>query len=155
RAAVVRVPLRREPHAHRSAARSSGRLDEGHVDAIDVGSLLAIELNGDEVLVEQRGHRVVLERLALHDVAPVARGIPDRQKDRLVFGARFRERLVAPRKPIDWIARVLQEVGAALVREAIHRVNYDIEVESRPWLSARWRASGSRFSSRTASKIAS
>ena len=51
-AAVERLQLRRQPDAHRPAARSGRRLHERHVDAIDVGPLLAIDLDRHEVLVE-------------------------------------------------------------------------------------------------------
>ena len=120
-AAVEGLQIRRQPDAHRPAARSGGRLHEGHVDAIDVGALLAVDLDGDEVLVEHRGDCVVLERLVLHDVAPVARGVADGEEDRLVLRRRLRERLVAPRKPVDGILRVLQQVGTALAGQPVHR----------------------------------
>ena len=51
-AAVERLQLRRQPDAHRPAARSGRRLHERHVDAIDVGPLLAIDLDRHEVLVQ-------------------------------------------------------------------------------------------------------
>ena len=84
-AAVKRLEIGRQPHAHRPAAGSGRRLHERHVDAIDVGTLFAIDLDRDEVLVEHRRHRVVLERLVRHHVAPVARRIADGEEDRLVF----------------------------------------------------------------------
>ena len=78
------------------------------------------------MLVQHRGDRVVLERLVLHHVAPVARRVADREKDRLVLGAGLRERFVAPRKPVDRIVRVLQQIRAALARETVHVRHYDI-----------------------------
>ena len=84
-AAVKRLEVRRQPDAHRPAARPGRRLHERHVDAIDVGPLLAIDLDRHEVLVQHRGDRVVLERFVLHHVAPVARRVADGQKDRLVL----------------------------------------------------------------------
>ena len=51
-AAVERLQVRRQPDAHRPAAGSGRRLHERHVDAIDVGPLLAIDFDRDEVLVE-------------------------------------------------------------------------------------------------------
>ena len=57
RAAVERLQLRRQPHAHRPAARPRRRLHERHVDAIDVGPLFAIDLDRDEVAVEDRRDR--------------------------------------------------------------------------------------------------
>ena len=46
------LQIRREPHAHRPAARAGRRLHERHVDAIDVRPLFAIDLDRDEVAVE-------------------------------------------------------------------------------------------------------
>ena len=47
------------------------------VDAIEVGSLLAIHLDVHEVLVHHRRRRLVLERLVGHDVAPVTGRVAD------------------------------------------------------------------------------
>ena len=67
----------------------------------------------------RRGRRLVLERLALHDVAPVARRVADAQQDRLVFALRLLERLGTPRIPVDRIVGVLEEVRAGFVGEAV------------------------------------
>ena len=125
RAAVKRFQLRCEPHAHRPSARSGGRLHEHHVDAIDVGTLFAIDFDRHEMLVEHRRDCVGLERFVLHHVTPVAGGVSDGEKDRLVFGPRPGERLVVPGEPVDGILRVLQQIRAALTREAIHQSHYD------------------------------
>ena len=53
-AAEERLQLRRQEHRHRPAARSRRRLHERHVDAIDVGPLLAIDLDRHEVGVQER-----------------------------------------------------------------------------------------------------
>ena len=63
-------------------------LDRLDVDRVDVGALLAVDLDAHEVLVHQRGGLGVLERLALHDVAPVARRVADRDEQRPVLVAR-------------------------------------------------------------------
>src|SRR5262249_33535561 len=68
----------------------------------------------------QLGGRGVFERLALHDVAPVARAVADREQDRPVLGTGARERLLSPRVPVDGVLRVLEEVGARLLREPVH-----------------------------------
>ena len=67
-----------------------------------------------------RGRLVVLERLVLHDVAPVAGGVPDREEDRLVLVPRLGERLFAPRVPVHRVVGVLQEVGTGFLGEAVH-----------------------------------
>ena len=98
-----------------------GQRDDGvHVDRVEVRALLAVDLDVDEVLVLDARGLLVLERLVLHHVAPVARGVADREEDRPVLLARAGERLLAPRVPVDGVVGVLEEVRARLVGEAIH-----------------------------------
>ena len=109
-----RLPLGRERRGHRPAATAGQRLDRGHVDAVHVGPLLAIHLDGDEVLVEIPRDFEILERLALHHVAPVTGRIAHAEQHRLVLPRGARERLVAPRVPAHGIVRVLEQIGARL-----------------------------------------
>ena len=119
RAAVERLELRRQPDAQRPAAGAGRGLDERHVHPVHVGPLFAVDLDRHEIPVQQLGHLAVLERLALHDVAPVARRVADRQEDRPVVRPRQRERLRSPGVPLDRVFGVLQEIGARLLREAV------------------------------------
>ncbi len=75
RAAVERREIRRQPRTQRPTAAAGRRLDKCHVDAVDIRPLLAVHLDADVVLVEQRRDVMVLERLVRHDMAPVARRI--------------------------------------------------------------------------------
>ena len=120
-AAEERLAVGREEHRHRPAALPRQRDDGVHVHRVDIGPLLAIDLHADEEVVHQPRGRLVLERLALHHVAPVAGGVADREQQRLVLRAGARERLVAPRQPVDRVARVLEEIRARLLREPVHR----------------------------------
>ena len=52
-------------------------------------------------------------------MAPVAGGIADADKDRLVLPAGAGEGLVAPRIPIHRVMLVLEEVGRFLSRQAV------------------------------------
>ncbi len=111
---------RREEHRERPAAAALGEhLVRGLVDAIEVGALLAIDLDVDEELVHDRGTGRVLEGFVRHHVAPVAGGVADREQDRLVLAARPLESLRPPRVPVDRIPGVLQQVRAGLVREPV------------------------------------
>ncbi len=85
RPAEKRLQVGREEDGHRPPAVLGHRLDGGHVEAVEVGPLLAIDLDVHEVLVHQGGDLRVLEALALHHVAPVAGGVADGEEDRLVF----------------------------------------------------------------------
>ena len=121
--AVERTEVGGEPDAHGPATLPRRRLHEGHVDAVDVGPFLAIHLDGDEVVVEHGRDVGRLERFALHHMAPVARRVADGQKDGTVELARAFKRRVAPRKPVDRVVRVLQQVGARLEGEAVRHVD--------------------------------
>ena len=84
------------------------QLERGvHVDLVDVGAFLSVDLDADEGLVHSRGDLRILEGLALHHVAPVAGAVADRDEQRLVFGPRAIEGLVAPGIPVDRIVLVL------------------------------------------------
>ena len=52
-AAEERLAIGRQPDAHRPAARSGERLHRAHVDRVDVGPLLAIDLDADVVAVHE------------------------------------------------------------------------------------------------------
>jgi molybdate transport system substrate-binding protein len=74
-------------------------------------------------------------------MAPVTSGVADGQKNRLVLPSRFLKRLVPPRKPIDWIVRVLEQVGRLLVCEAVLR--HDLKV-AKGMFTAPWGMQGKR-----------
>jgi hypothetical protein len=119
RAAEKRFQVGREPHAHRPAAAPGHGLHVGHVNAVHVGPFLAVDFDGDEMRVQQRGDLRVLERLVRHHVTPVAGRVTDGEEDGFLLRARPGEGLLAPREPIDRIVRVLAEVGRLFLRETI------------------------------------
>ena len=120
RAAVERLTVRREERGQRPAAVPGQRHDRVHVDRVEVRAFLAVDLDVDEVLVLDARRLLVLERLVLHHVAPVARGVADGEEDRPVLLARAGERLLAPRVPVDGVVRVLEEVRTGRVSQPIH-----------------------------------
>ena len=118
-AGVERLAVGREEHRHRPAAMAGHRLHRAHVDGVDIRALFAVDLDVDEELVHERGDLLVLERLALHHVAPVAGGVADAEEDRLVLAPRAGEGLLAPGVPVDGVVFVLEKVGAGLARESV------------------------------------
>ena len=118
-AAVKWLEVGREPDVERPAAAAGRGLHEGHVDFVHVGAFLAVELDADEMLVHHLGSGLVLERFALHHVAPVAGRVTDAQEDRLLLVARLLERLLAPRIPVDRVVLVLLQVGRWFLGQAI------------------------------------
>jgi len=90
-----------------------------HVDGIDIGPFLPVDLHIDEEFVHDPGSRIILEGLVLHDVAPVARGIANGEEERPILGACPFEGLVTPRVPVHGVVGMLQEVGAGLGGETV------------------------------------
>ena len=113
-AAPERARLAVEEHGERPAALLAQRVQSAHVDGVDVGALLAVDLDVDEQLVHVRGGGRVLEALVRHDMAPVAGGVADREQDRLARALGLGQRLGAPCPPVDRVVLVLQEIGAGL-----------------------------------------
>jgi hypothetical protein len=107
-AAVERGAFGGEEDGHRPAAMPGEGLDGGHVDRVDVGSFLAVYLYVHEVLVHHAGCLIVLEGLTLHNVAPVARAVADREKDGFVLLTRPLQCLLAPGVPVHRIVLVLE-----------------------------------------------
>ena len=120
RAAVERLAVGRHEHGHRPAAAAGHRLHGVHVHGVDVGPLLAVDLDVDEQLVHPGGDLVVLEALVGHHVAPVAGRVADRQQDRDVALLGGGERFGAPGIPVDRVVAVLTEVRGGLVSESVH-----------------------------------
>ena len=118
-AAPDRLAAGRQEHGQRPAALLAERMQRRHVDLVDVGTLLAVDLDVDEQAVHHRRGRVVLEALVGHDVAPVAGGVADREQDRLVVARGLGERRLAPRAPVDRVVLVLEQVRARLVAEQV------------------------------------
>ncbi len=117
-----RLALGGEHHGHRPAPVAGHRGGGRHVDRVDVGALLAVDLDVDEVLVHVRRGRLVLERLVGHHVAPVARGVAHAQQDRAVGFRRLRERLGGPLPPVHRVVGMLQEVGARRLRQPVRHL---------------------------------
>ena len=116
---VERSSLRREPDAERPSTSAGQGGDGVHVDGVQIGTLLPVHLDADEVAVEQfRGGRI-RERLPLHHVAPVAGGVADAQEDGLVLPRGPPEGLLSPGVPVDRVVDVLEKVGTALTSEMV------------------------------------
>ena len=95
-AGVERLEVRRQEHRVGPPPLAGEHLGRRHVDLVEVGAFLAVDLDADEAAVHQLGDRRVGERFALHDVAPVAGRVAHRQEDRLVLAARPLDRLRRP-----------------------------------------------------------
>ena len=115
----------REEDSHRpSAAPVIHRQRGGHVDVVQIGTLLTVDLDAYEVLVHQAGDRLILERLPLHHMTPVAGRVPDREKNQPLLISRPGQCLFAPRKPIHRVVGMLQEIRARLAYQTIGMVRW-------------------------------
>ena len=119
RAGEERVPVRRHDDRQGPATVACHHLGHRHVDLVYVGALLTIDLYAHERVVQEPCDVSILERLALHHVAPVAGGVAYGEEDRPVFTSGGLESVLAPRVPVDRIVGVLQEVRALLPDQTI------------------------------------
>ena len=118
-AAPERLCVGGEEHGERPAALLAELVQRRHVDGVDVGALLAVDLDVDEEVVHHGSGLVVLEALMRHHVAPMAGGVADREQDRLSRALGLGERLWPPGPPIDGVLPVLEEIGARLPAKTI------------------------------------
>ena len=114
-----RARLAVEEHGQRPAAVLAQVMQRAHVDGVDVGALLAVDLDVDEEVVHDRGGRRILEALVRHDVAPVAGGVADREQDGPVAALGLGQGFRTPRPPVHGVVLVLEEIGARLAGEAV------------------------------------
>ena len=108
-----------EEHGERPAALLAGGMESGHVDLVDVGALLTIDLDVHEKLVHDRGSFRVFEAFVGHDMAPMTGGIADGEENGLVGGFGLGERGGPPGAPMDGVVLVLKQIGAGFVAEEI------------------------------------
>jgi hypothetical protein len=110
----------RQEHGQRPAAAAlREHLVRKLVDLVEIGPLLAVDLDVDEKAVHERRRAGVLEGLMRHHVAPVAGRITDRQQDGFAAVAGKVQGFLPPRVPIDGIGCVLLQVRAGFPRQAI------------------------------------
>ena len=126
-ARVNGLQVRSQEDAHRPApVPAREEHGGGHVDLVKVRALLAVDLDRNEVAVEDLRHRLVLEGLVFHYVAPVAGGVADAQEDQLVLATGELQGLLAPGKPLHGVLGVLKQVRAGFARKPVgHRSEVD------------------------------
>ena len=114
-----RKGIRGQEHGERPATLLPQAVKGRHVDTVDIRALFAINLYVDEVLVHKTGGDRVFKTLVSHDMAPVAGGIADGQKNWLVAVLGLLKRLFTPPHPVYWIILVLKEIGAGFQAETV------------------------------------
>src|SRR5215831_10892717 len=100
----------REEHRERPAAAAlSQHLLRDLIDAIDVRTLLAIDFDVDEVVVEDLRGGFVFEAFFLEYRTPVTGVVTYAQVNRFPFATRSLECFESPRIPLDGVVRMLPE----------------------------------------------
>ena len=119
---VKRLAVGSEESRQRPAALSADRTDGDLVAAVDVGTLVAIDLHGDETLVDDLRDFGIVVGLAVHDVAPVAPDRADIEQDGLVLALRRGKGVLAPFVPVDGLVHGRTQVGGRRLGERVERL---------------------------------
>ena len=120
RSTIERAAIRREKYGQRPAA---GAGDGGYgklVAAVDVGALIAIDLHGDVLAIDDLGDFGALVGLAVHHVTPVAPHRADVEQNGLVLALRSGKGFLAPLVPLNGLMHGGAKIGGRGVRERVH-----------------------------------
>ena len=108
-----------EQHIERPAGAAGGGFDVRDVQAVDVGTFLAVDFDRNKILIQDGGNVGIGIRLLLHDVTPMTGEVADRKKDRFVLLAGLFKGFVAPGIPINWIVRMQEQIGTLGVNKPV------------------------------------
>ena len=81
--------VRSEQNVEGLTSTTGQLLDEVDVNAVDLGTLLAVDFDTNEMLIEVVGYFGVGKRLAIHRGTPLASRVADLEKHDFYFGFRF------------------------------------------------------------------
>src|ERR1019366_9021233 len=104
--------------------RRNGKL----VAAVDIGTLVAIDFDGDEFTVDDLGDFAALVGLAIHDVAPVTPHRANVQEDGLVLALGGSEGVFAPLVPLDRLVHRRAQIGRRGVGKRVVRFAHTASV---------------------------
>jgi hypothetical protein len=96
-------------------------LDGIHVNGVNIGSLLAVNFNADEIFVHNPGYFPVFERFMLHHMAPVAGRIANADEHHFIFGYGLLEGFRIPCMPVNRVVGVLQKIRTGFVDQLVWR----------------------------------
>ena len=86
---------------------------------VDVGSLVAVHLDRNEVLVDEFGHLGIVIRFSIHYVTPVTPDGADIQQDGFVVTFGLRESGFAPLMPVDRLVHRRSKIGRRRLPEIV------------------------------------
>src|SRR5208282_6254974 len=111
------LPLGGKEPGERPASFARERPDLSLIPSVDLGMLVAVDLDRNKMLEQQTGDLGVRVRALVHDVAPVTPGGSDVEQDRSSGPFGQLERLGPPRVPLDRLLGRASKVGGGAVRE--------------------------------------
>jgi hypothetical protein len=120
-AAVERLAIGGEESSERPSALSADGLHGGLVSAIDIGTLVAVDFHGDEMLIDDRGNFGIVVGLAIHHMTPVAPNRADVEQHWLVLAPSSGEGLRAPLVPVNGLMHGRAQVGGRGAGEGVER----------------------------------
>ena len=105
-----RLLVRCQKHGKRPAAGTVHGNTRRHINRIHIGTLLPVNFDWNKGAVEHCRYFLRFEGFMRHDMAPVAGGITDAQKNGLVLPFGFFQRGSPPRTPVHRIFRMLKQI---------------------------------------------
>src|SRR5215831_823344 len=117
-----RPAIRQQESGQWPAALPRNRADRGLVARIHVRSLVAVDFDRDEVLVDDLRDDGIFVAFSVNDMAPMAPHRADIQQNRFVLLFRTGKSFLVPFIPIDRLMRRGTEIGAGGILQAIWRM---------------------------------
>src|SRR5690242_4987406 len=113
------LAVRQQKAGKRPASLAGNGADGGLIARIDVGALVAINLHGDKMLVDDFGNFDVFVAFAVNDVTPVAPHRADVEEDGFVFRFGALEGVIAPFMPVNGLMRCGAQVRTGGILQAV------------------------------------
>src|SRR6266481_2302914 len=121
-AAEKRFAVGEKESGERPAALFGNRADGGLVAGIHIGTLVAVDFDGHETVVDDFRDFGILVAFAVDDMAPVAPDGTDIEEDRFVFRLGASKSGIVPFVPVNRLVRGGAQVGAGGIFQAVFRM---------------------------------
>jgi len=92
------------------------------ITAVNVRTLIAINFDGNEILIDDLGNVSIFVGFAVHHVAPVAPHRANVQEHRLVLLLGFFESFTAPLMPVNWLVHRRPQVRRRSLGKGVESV---------------------------------
>src|SRR5271167_1309555 len=119
RAAVERLAIGSEKGGERPSALPADGLHRNLITAVNVGTLVAIDLHRDEVLVDDGSDFRIVVGFAVHHMAPVAPHGADVEQHGLVVALCGGESVLTPLAPLNGLMHGGTQVGGGCAGEGV------------------------------------